>query len=57
MTSEEQIKSWASDKISSFLGINPDECRPLVDNIWVLQTEEDIRTEFQVCLLSIKIYI
>ncbi|KAL6604646.1 hypothetical protein U3516DRAFT_784735 [Neocallimastix sp. 'constans'] len=47
MSSEEEIKKWACDQVSSIIGINPEECRPLIDNIWVYQTEEEIRTEFQ----------
>jgi len=47
MSSEEEIKKWACDQVSSIIGISSEECRPLIDNIWILQTENEIRTEFQ----------
>ncbi|ORX55956.1 hypothetical protein BCR36DRAFT_409995 [Piromyces finnis] len=43
----EEVKKWACEKISSIIGISSEECRPLIDNIWELQTENEIRTEFQ----------
>jgi len=47
MSSEEEVKKWACEQVSSIIGINSEECRPLIDNIWELQTESEIRTEFQ----------
>eukprot|EP00833_Pecoramyces_ruminatium_P016776 jgi/Orpsp1_1/1190808/evm.model.d7180000081336.1 len=47
MSSEEEIKKWACDQVSSIIGISSEECQPLIDNIWIFQTENEIRTEFQ----------
>jgi len=54
MSSEEEVKKWACEQVSSIIGINSEECRPLIDNIWELQTESEIRTEFQVCFIRWK---
>lgn len=44
---DKETKEWACEKVSSFIGISSQECEPLIDRMWQLNSEDEIRNEFQ----------